>query len=400
MRENRCTNHRCTNHGLGWSTAWMTPVPALTASAAPGATAARSTAAGSATPTVVICGGERAEVFVLSGAEDLVPVDGSYPGRVRYRPRTEGLFARIEHVRDASGDFWEVRSKDGLLTRYGTPRPDGAAPGWRDPAAVTDPGDPTRVFGWRITQTRDLLGNLIRYDYLRDGGQQAGHRWDHALLARISYADYDDDRVDPSFLVTVEFDYEPRPDPFSDHRSGFEIRTSLRCKAIRVITHAVDGVARVARETRFGYQQAGFNGASLLARHLVVAAERFNAFPGSRGPRDAVRRADVLPAVRRVDVRRAGGRQSGRRVSCGAHGSGADAAMKRLTAHVAADHPDRGPAEQPNRDAAATLSLSPETTEGHLGRAYCKPIKLNAPHWEEPRFRSVRSNLNLSGLSR
>jgi Salmonella virulence plasmid 65kDa B protein len=62
-------------------------------------------------------GADRADVFLLSGAEDLVPVSGAYPGRVSYRPRTEGLFARIEHVRDASGDYWEVRSRDGLLTQ-------------------------------------------------------------------------------------------------------------------------------------------------------------------------------------------------------------------------------------------------------------------------------------------
>ncbi|MCA1702881.1 MAG: hypothetical protein LC808_06260, partial [Actinobacteria bacterium] len=135
-------------------------------------------------------GADRADVFVLSGAEDLVPVAGSYPGRVRYRPRTEGLFARIEHVRDASGNYWEVRGKDGLLTRYGTPRPDGADATWRDPAVVADPGDPSRVFGWRITQTQDALGNLIRYEYLRDQGQEPGHRWDHPLITRISYADY------------------------------------------------------------------------------------------------------------------------------------------------------------------------------------------------------------------
>src|SRR5882724_7458027 len=36
---------------------------------------------------------ERRDVFILSGAEDLVPVGGAYPGRVTYRPRTEGLFA-------------------------------------------------------------------------------------------------------------------------------------------------------------------------------------------------------------------------------------------------------------------------------------------------------------------
>ena len=36
-------------------------------------------------------------------------------GRVRYRPRTEGLFARIEHVTATTpSDFWEVRTRDGL----------------------------------------------------------------------------------------------------------------------------------------------------------------------------------------------------------------------------------------------------------------------------------------------
>ena len=43
------------------------------------------------------------DVFILSGAEDRVPVTGSYPGRVQYRPRTEGLFARSEHVHDRAG---------------------------------------------------------------------------------------------------------------------------------------------------------------------------------------------------------------------------------------------------------------------------------------------------------
>src|SRR3989440_2815887 len=39
------------------------------------------------------------DTFLLSGAEDLVPV-AETPGATRYRPRTEGLFARIEHYRD------------------------------------------------------------------------------------------------------------------------------------------------------------------------------------------------------------------------------------------------------------------------------------------------------------
>ncbi|MGI5461011.1 SpvB/TcaC N-terminal domain-containing protein [Streptomyces sp. CA-249302] len=213
-----------------------------------------------------------ADVFVLSGAEDLVAVEGGYPGRVRYRPRTEGMFARIEHVSDATGDYWEVRAKDGSRTRYGTPRPADAPDGWRDPAAVAAPGTPGHVFGWRITETTDALGNLVRYSYRRDLGQEPGRVWDQPLLARIDYADYGD-RADPAFLVTVDFDYSQRPDPFSDYRAGFEVRTSLRCDTIRVTTHAADGVARVAREYRLGYAQAAFNGVSLLTDVTCVGID-------------------------------------------------------------------------------------------------------------------------------
>ncbi|MFJ3779872.1 SpvB/TcaC N-terminal domain-containing protein [Streptomyces sp. NPDC090075] len=219
-------------------------------------------------------GGSPADVFVLSGAEDLVPVAGAYPGRVRYRPRTEGLFARIEHVRDATGDYWEVRGKDGSRTRYGTPRPAPApAPAnWTDPAVITDPADASRVFGWRITETADPLGNLIRYTYLPDAGTEQDRSWTQPLLARVAYADYGD-RADPAFLVTVDFKYSSRPDPFSDHRAGFEVRTSLRCDTIRVTTHAADGVARVAREYRLAYRQAPFNGVSLLASVTAVGMD-------------------------------------------------------------------------------------------------------------------------------
>src|SRR5262250_1380296 len=40
----------------------------------------------------------RRDTFVLSGVEDLVPVPGGADGTQRYRPRTEGLFARVERV--------------------------------------------------------------------------------------------------------------------------------------------------------------------------------------------------------------------------------------------------------------------------------------------------------------
>jgi hypothetical protein len=139
---------------------------------------------------------------------------GWQPGRMSFRPRAEGLFARIEHVTGGSESYWQVRGTDGQVTYYGTPRPAGAGPGWADPATVREPGRDDRVFAWRMTRTVDPFGNQVRYAYLRDRRQEPGHRWDVPLLSRISYADYGDP-ANPSFLVTVELDYEARPDPFS-----------------------------------------------------------------------------------------------------------------------------------------------------------------------------------------
>jgi hypothetical protein len=80
----------------------------------------------------------------------------------RYRPR-KGLFMRIDHHRDATNDYWEVRSKDGLVSLYGTP---GAA--GHDPAVVAKPEDRTRVFAWELSRTTDPFGNRIEYEYARE----------------------------------------------------------------------------------------------------------------------------------------------------------------------------------------------------------------------------------------
>ena len=104
------------------------------------------------------------DTFLLSGAEDLVPV-AETPGATRYRPRTEGLFARIEHRRDAQTDHWEVRSKDGLVSVYGTPRSIQ-----NDPAVLANPENRSQIFNWKLAETQDPFGNTIRYDYERDVG--------------------------------------------------------------------------------------------------------------------------------------------------------------------------------------------------------------------------------------
>lgn len=119
---------------------------------------------------------EESDTFILSGAEDLVPVliqdgqewkpdvrtEGDYLVR-RYRPRVEGLFARIERLEHRqNGDvYWRSISKDNVTSIYG-----------KSPAArVADPEDPTRVFQWLLEETYDDRGNIIHYQYKQENQQ-------------------------------------------------------------------------------------------------------------------------------------------------------------------------------------------------------------------------------------
>ncbi|HLN64432.1 MAG TPA: SpvB/TcaC N-terminal domain-containing protein, partial [Symbiobacteriaceae bacterium] len=101
--------------GLGWSLA----LPAITRKTDTGLPQYRDA--------------EESDDFILSGAEDLVPVllpngdrfvdTTSAPDYTIhcYRPRVEGLFARIERWTAANGDIhWRSISKENVLTLYGT----------------------------------------------------------------------------------------------------------------------------------------------------------------------------------------------------------------------------------------------------------------------------------------
>ena len=125
------------------------------------------------------------DVFLLSGAEDLVPVfkkkangdwdineNGSHKidevtrdgYRVRrYRPRIEGLFALIERwtlVANPREVHWRSISKDNILTLYGS---DAGS-------RIVDPEDASRIFSWHICETRDDKGNAVLYRYKAEDG--------------------------------------------------------------------------------------------------------------------------------------------------------------------------------------------------------------------------------------
>ncbi|RME36735.1 MAG: hypothetical protein D6794_08085 [Deltaproteobacteria bacterium] len=118
---------------------------------------------------------EESDVFILSGAEDLVPVLNADVRRWsvtrivngvtyrihRYRPRIEGLFARIErwiNEADPTECFWRSISKDNITTWYGR----------SEESRIFDPDNPNHIFSWLICESHDDKGNVMVYSYKRE----------------------------------------------------------------------------------------------------------------------------------------------------------------------------------------------------------------------------------------
>ncbi len=250
---------------------------------------------------------EASDVFILSGAEDLVPVlepngdrfedTATFPDYTihRYRPRIEGLFARIERwTRKSDGDVhWRSITKDNILTLYGRD----------DNSRIADPERPDRTFSWLISETRDDKGNAVVYEYKPEDGagvsltrasernrgdENDSRRTANRYLKRIRYGNrtplLDPQGKRPALLTTAEiegtewlfeavFDYgehdpdAPTPgdtgewgfrgDPFSSYRSGFEVRTTRLCDRVLMFHHFSEeegvGTDCLVRSTDFTY---------------------------------------------------------------------------------------------------------------------------------------------------
>lgn len=256
--------------------------------------------------------GPESDVFILSGAEDLVPVLIQSPDRQwlpetiaprtvngatynikSFRPRIEGLFARIErwtNQADRTDICWRSISRDNLTTWY------GKTAGSR----IADPGDPERIFSWLICESYDDKGNAIRYEYKNEdslgvdkSGVHEANRTDQARRAnryikRIKYGNVlprkaDEDlskRTDWMFEAVFDYGehYEEdgngnvkkvtyaddqhgwtlRQDPFSSYRSGFEVRTYRLCRRVLMFHHFEEELSipdYLVRATHFTYRE-------------------------------------------------------------------------------------------------------------------------------------------------
>jgi len=243
------------------------------------------------------------DTFIISGAEDLVKkfykneagdwvqerfektIDSQLFEIIRYRPRTEGLFARIEKWKNKLTDdvFWKSISGENITSIYGeTPE-----------SRITDPNNPKRIFSWLLCKTFDNKGNITLYQYKQEDNDNVPNTLSEVqrrintqaqqYLKRILYGNtvmFPQKETDISqldFLFQVVFDYgehdtdQPtiaeqntwscRLDGFSKYRSGFEIRTRRLCRRILMFHTFPDevpynlGVERLIQSTDINYDE-------------------------------------------------------------------------------------------------------------------------------------------------
>jgi RHS repeat-associated protein len=286
---------------------------------------------------------EESDVFILAGAEDLVPVlietNGSWiretlPPRnlngenyevQRYRPRVEGLFARVERWMNLqSGDsHWRSITRDNITTLYG--KDDNSrifAP------ATSDPQIAKRIFSWLICESYDDKGNAIVYEYSVENDRNVDRtlanesnrvRGANRYLKRIKYGNRvshlrQPDLTIAKWLFEVVFDYEEghyevnapnpeqpeaeqhqlvlaaaaqglpwtvRPDPFSSYRAGFEVRIHRRCHRV-LMFHRFDELGAepyLVRSTEFEYADFDYSHPTTIESELAhPGSSRFGSF--------------------------------------------------------------------------------------------------------------------------
>lgn len=230
------------------------------------------------------------DVFLLSGAEDLVPILDDDSKRITlprtvhgiaykihlYRPRLEGLIARIERwMRVDNGvSHWRTITRDNVTTIFGLDR--------NSQIADSD-DDPRRAFSYLISRSFDDKGNVIHYEYAvedsagvitaaaHEANRHNADRNRQRYLKHIRYGnvlpyfpDWSEDGAETPLPTDwhfhVVFDYgdhranaptpernpaiDPvwpiRPDPFSVYRAGFEVRTYRRCERV-LLFHQFEG---------------------------------------------------------------------------------------------------------------------------------------------------------------
>lgn len=242
------------------------------------------------------------DTFILSGAEDLVPilkeensqwvhdtrteVVGTTSYKVfPYQPRTEGLFAVVERWYDTQEGIshWRSISKENISSVYGL----------NSTTRIANHAHPKQIFTWLIEKSWDAKGNLIEFEYKQEDATQVPRTvyesqrlqtsecFTNQYLKQVKYGNLEmytpiypaipeythdwhfhlvfdyGDHLTNNTQITTNQDWACRQDPFSTYKAGFEIRTYRLCQRV-LMFHQFDELGEnpvLVKSTEFSYEE-------------------------------------------------------------------------------------------------------------------------------------------------
>ena len=181
-----------------------------------------------------------------------------------FRSRTAGnfdLITRYTNSSDATDVFWIVTSSDNISSIFGKNKT----------ARISDPDNGRRIFKWLLEETFDAKGNHQLFEFVHEDGENIQNNTftknrditTQCYLSKIKYGndkpiagsillqgsnpgtiywhfeiafDYGEYTLPPEnnnpYYISPDSKWICRKDPFSDYRSGFEIRTYRLCQNV------------------------------------------------------------------------------------------------------------------------------------------------------------------------
>lgn len=290
------------------------------------------------------------DIFLFSDAEDLVPEfrkdkpggvfvvnnKGAYELNTKdspdgaftiqfYRPRIEGMFARIERwSHKTSGEIkWRVISRDNITTLFG----------WTPQSRIEDPQNGQKIFEWLPEFVFDDKGNCAHYIYKKENETGIDlsqlHNKNRFTGGTITYTNCYPDKMlygnktpykkfgdafpaETDYLFQTVFDYgtlsdtdppdtihewDTRTDAFSDYKAGFEIRTTRLCKRV-LLFHYFTGANEytgLVRSLNFEYDTNAQKGFTFLT---AVTSCGYIQSAGSWSVKKTTRHRICVPAAR------------------------------------------------------------------------------------------------------
>ena len=111
---------------------------------------------------------DHSDTFLIFNGDDLVPESNGSRDAIAnnanninytvtsYRPRTEGLFAKIEHwVAENGNSFWKMLSRDNVTSIFGK----------TENSRIFDPENPRHIFEWLLSETFNTRDDRVVYEY-------------------------------------------------------------------------------------------------------------------------------------------------------------------------------------------------------------------------------------------